>query len=278
MKRSQQSIFWDLEVNIVNAAKRRWLDLLSSPIILPGAATRIGDVADLIKCLRPVAARSPLKRFGKDGDGGYLMPDLLDGVSACISPGVNREVGFDTDIADRGIDVYMADASVDGPPIDHAKFHFTKKFFEIYNSDTTITIDEFCKMAPDQGDWILQMDIEGAEFRVLAATPEHVIAKFRIMVIEFHNLDMLFSRTDFAYMNPVFRRLLQTHQVVHLHPNNYTSVIWHRGLGIPKGLEITFIRNDFINTLGLPERLPHSLDQDNSHKYPPITLPACWIS
>lgn len=69
--------------------------------------------------LQPVPVPEGLWRFGPHGDGGYLMPNDLDGVVGCLSPGVSFECGFDTAIAERGIDVFMADASVAGPAQPH---------------------------------------------------------------------------------------------------------------------------------------------------------------
>jgi hypothetical protein len=105
-------------------------------------AAPLRDVADLVAELQPKAISKPLRRFGTGADGGYLMPDDLDGVSACISPGVSTQVGFDLEIAERGIDVHLTDGSVSGPPIQHERFHFTKKFLDTYNSETTITLDD----------------------------------------------------------------------------------------------------------------------------------------
>jgi hypothetical protein len=264
------------EIHLVNGAKRRLLDTLSSPVVWFGSATPLSDVADLIACLRPVAAAAPLARFGAAADGGYLMPDDLDGVVACISPGVNREVGFDLDIANRGIGVYMADASVDGPPVQHERFYFQKKFLGLYDSDTTATIDGFCATAPAQGDLILQMDIEGAEYPVLASASEPLLRRFRTIVLECHDMELLFLKPSFAYMSTVFRRLLLTHRTVHIHPNNYSSVFSRGGIGIPRGMEFTFVRNDFLAPGAPPPSLPHRLDRDNAAKYPPVALPACW--
>ena len=47
---------------------------------------------NLAKALRPVITQHPLIRIGSEFDGGYLVPDDLDGVSACFSPGVNDSV------------------------------------------------------------------------------------------------------------------------------------------------------------------------------------------
>ena len=264
------------EVHVVNAAKRRWIDTFASPLVWFNSATPRDELAALIRALRPVAPVHDLIRIGPAGDGGYLMPDDLTGITACVSPGVSVQVGFDDDIANRGIDVYMADGSVDGPPVAHDRFHFTRKFLDIYESDTTVTLDGFCGQIPGDGDWLLQMDIEGAEYGVLAAATDATIARFRYMVVEFHDLELLFARASFRTMAAVFRRLLRTHRVVHIHPNNYSAVVRRGDLRIPKGMEFTFARLDRVDTNRLPPPFPHPLDRDNTGKYPPVVLPACW--
>ena len=44
--------------------------------------------------LHPVTTRHPLVRIGGRADGGYLVPDDLAGVVACLSPGGGRVAGF----------------------------------------------------------------------------------------------------------------------------------------------------------------------------------------
>jgi Methyltransferase FkbM domain len=95
------------------------------------------------------------------------MPDDLDGIALCASSGVSFECGFDKNLADLGIDVYLADAWVAGPPTSHKRIHFSKLYFDTYNSSETVTIDDFCKSISPGSDLILEMDIEGAEYRVL---------------------------------------------------------------------------------------------------------------
>src|ERR1700677_1776940 len=87
-------------------------------------ATDQQSVALLIASLRPAGDGGMLRRFGPPGDGGYLMPDDLEGVTSAVSPGVSFQCGFDLEIARRGIDVYMSDASVAAPPVAHPKIHF----------------------------------------------------------------------------------------------------------------------------------------------------------
>jgi hypothetical protein len=204
------------------------------------------------------------------------MPDDLDGVSGCISPGVSTEVGFDLEIASRGIDVYQADASVAGPPVQHERFHFTRKFLDSYNSENTITLDDYCDGVPGDGDLIFQMDIEGAEYRVLASASYALLRRFRIMVIEFHDLDHLFSRVGFREMSSVFRKLRCTHEIVHIHPNNVAPPVKVGAIEIPPLMEFTFYRKDRDRFGTRPLRFPHPLDADNLPDNPTVVLPEFW--
>jgi hypothetical protein len=243
-------------------------------------ATPLGDVAALIARLRPRVARAGLIRFGGATDGGYLLPDDLDGVAACLSPGVANECSFDEQMAARGIDVFMADASVDGPPRSNPRFQFVRKFVDISTTETTMTLEALAppaSAAGAEGDLILQMDIEGAEYRVLASTPDEFLRRFRIMVIEFHCLDQLFSRFAFNFMRPVFEKLARLHNVVHIHPNNCTRVVNRGPITIPPVMEFTFYRRDRpLADASTELRFPHPLDADCVAHHPTIALPDCW--
>lgn len=134
--------------------------------LFPEKLTTHSRLEALINQLRPRESGAALIRLGSGGDGGYLVPNDLEGISACLSPGVSTECGFDLDMAERGIDVYLADASVSGPPIRHERFQFTQRFIDAYEDEKNITFEEFAApalTAHPNADWILQMDIEGAE-------------------------------------------------------------------------------------------------------------------
>jgi len=258
----------------------RWIRRLVERTLLDKVwisnAANPAQVRALVNLVKPVAVPGGLKRFGPAGDGGYLLPDDLDGVRACISPGVSSECGFDAAMAERGIDVFMADASVAGPPIDNPRFRFIPKYLDIWPSEWTMPIEELCAEA-DDGELILQMDIEGAEYRVLGAMPDALLRRFRIMVIEFHGLDAMFSRFGYSVVHPVFEKLTRTHRVVHLHPNNCIAPIERCGLAIPPVMEFTFYRKDRLAHTPAPQRsFPHPLDAPCMPQKHDYTLPACW--
>ncbi len=59
----------------------------------------------------------------------YLIPNDLEDIAICVSPGVDSESRFELELANKGMKVYMADNSVDSPAINHSNFHFIKKTY-----------------------------------------------------------------------------------------------------------------------------------------------------
>ena len=75
-------------------------------------AAATAEVVEVFEFLKPKASKTPLIRIGGDADGSYLVPDDLDGIAACFSPGVNRIKYFEDFLADRyGIQSHMCDFS-----------------------------------------------------------------------------------------------------------------------------------------------------------------------
>jgi hypothetical protein len=235
------------------------------------------QVRQLITSLRPRETTKPLIRIGSDADGGYLIPDDLEGIQFVVSPGVSTEVGCDLELANRGLQVYMADASVDGPPCQHQNFHFTKKFVGVRNSDGEIRLDEFCRRIVHDGDGILQMDIEGAEYRTLLDTSRETMLRFRYIVLETHRVDQLFGKTGYDLIGSCLSKLLETHTVAHIHPNNVCGPTTAHGISIPPVLEFTFARNDRdIFTGNAVKQIPNPLDRPNISGRRDVLLPNIW--
>jgi len=231
----------------------------------------------LIRSLRPVRGDAPLVRIGPSGDGGYLIPDDLDGIDYAFSPGVSDESGFEAELALRGMKVFLADHSVDGPAQASDRFNFVKKYLGSYTDETHITPDDWKQQAIGaySGDLLLQMDIEGAEYETLMSMSDTLMQQFRIIVIEFHYLHQLWNKPWFLLVERVFRKLLESHSVAHIHPNNCCGSFSSAGLEIPRVAEFTFYRNDRIEHPAFCGTFPHSLDADNTRKKT-LVLPPCW--
>jgi hypothetical protein len=216
--------------------------------------------------------------MGGHGDGGYLIPDDLEGVVACFSPGVATLATFEADIIRRAIPCFMADGSVAAPPISGELVHFTNKFIGVINNDKTITLDHWIETTgPHIGDLILQMDIEGAEWPVLLNVSRETLRQFRIVVIELHDLERLMDKHGFSIISSVFERLLEEFYVVHNHPNNYGGTVRCRSFIIPRVVEMTFIRKDRVRLINFAHTFPHPLDEKNDVTQPDIPLPRQWF-
>ncbi|MGL1932623.1 MAG: FkbM family methyltransferase [Desulfotalea sp.] len=234
-------------------------------------------VKKLIQKLHPIKCKKELIRMGPNGDGGYLLPDDLLGINTCFSPGVSDVSGFEKDCADLGMEVYLADKSVDKPEFNHDKFHFTKKFIGATNDDTFMTLDNWViNSGKDNGeDLLLQIDIEGYEYEVFLATSDKLMKRFRVIVAEFHQLDKFWSEPYFNLTSRAIEKILETHSCVHLHPNNCKETLNINGLNIPKVMELTFVRNDRVEKESFQTSFPHSLDFDCTDNKS-TTLSKCW--
>lgn len=235
------------------------------------------EVDELIRSLHPVDSGVELIRLGPDGDGGYLLPDDLGDIEYCFSPGVSTESGFEVDLAERGLQVFLADFSVDEPAELHPNFVFDKKYVGCLSNETFMSLDDWKdnKIPGYEDDLLLQMDIEGGEFETLLSTSSKLLAQFRIIIIEFHFLQELLNKPFFLLSSRVFEKLLQTHSVVHIHPNNCCGSIKSKGLEIPRLAEFTFYRNDRFEQKSYRQAFPHPLDRDNTPKSA-LVLPDCW--
>ncbi len=240
------------------------------------------DIRAFAAAMRAACAAVPLIRIGGEGDGGYLLPDDLDGIRHCFSPGVDVTAHFEEEIARRyGIRSFMADASVTRPPLENPLFTFDAKFLGAHSDETFTTLGDWVEDklgGARDDDMLLQMDIEGSEFDVLIESDSALLRRFRVMVIEFHDMGRIFERHGLPLIRALFAKLHRDFAIVHMHANNCCGIARCRDIGIPPVFEITYLRRD-----RLPEgagtgalALPHPLDRDNVPAMPPITMPEIW--
>ena len=239
--------------------------------------TEADKVKSLIRSLYPVSCDKELIRLGPKGDGGYLVPNDLEGIEACFSPGVASVSGFEKNCADIGMKVFLADKSVEQPTETHKNFKFTKKYIGITSNDDFMTMDSWIgTLLPElQSDLLLQIDIEGYEYEVFLSISDQLMRRFRIIVAEFHQLKQLWNGPFFSVAARAFEKILQTHTCVHIHPNNFYGSYKKNGVEIPKLMEFTFLRNDHVANPTYQHVFPHPLDCDNTDN-PSLILPKCW--
>jgi len=263
---------------VAKPLKSAIIGLLGPWGVFPTDATDKRRIESLLARLYPLALPAPLLRLGPVGDGGYLVPDDLAGIEACFSPGVGLLSGFEKDCADRGMRVFLADASVAHPGELHERFHFTRKFLGVTSNEQFMTLDDWVAGAGVQADsdLMLQIDIEGFEYEVLLGASDRLMRRFRMIVAEFHLLDQFWNEAFFGLASRAFEKILQTHACVHIHPNNSSPLLKKGGMAIPPLAEFTFLRRDRLREpLHHATRFPHPLDSDNTDR-PHFVLPDCW--
>lgn len=240
----------------------------------------IEDFKKLVKTLRPVKTKYELIRVGGDNDGGYLLPNDLSGISTCFSPGVDVTATFEKDLLARGIRSHLADASVDGAPDGLEVASFTKKHLGPHTTGDYMSLEYWVKSkAPPPwpvGDFILQMDIEGAEYQTILATPMDTMRRFRIIAIEVHNAQHWFNPVAWGVVQGFFDKLLADFHVVHLHPNNNCPMMQVDNVLFPTVFELTLLRKDRAEVEGFADDLPHPLDQPNVLDKPDRPMPEGW--
>ncbi|GGG27992.1 hypothetical protein GCM10011344_30990 [Dokdonia pacifica] len=262
---------------MLNSIKRYIKMILRSNGLYVEKSTSKNAVLSLIKSLYPIAIDKDLIRLGPEYDGGYLVPDDLENIKACFSPGVGRMSNFEFSCLEYGMQLFLADKSVDGPGIENKQLNFLKKYVGPINNDDYTTLDDWVasSMGNDPGDLMLQMDIEGFEYFTILNASEQLLKRFRVIVIEFHNLHKLWNKEFYLTASLVFQKILQNHYCIHIHPNNISPLYVQNGVEIPSVAEFTFIRKDRSENKGFRTDFPHQLDRDNTPNSP-VVLPKIW--
>lgn len=242
--------------------------------------------------MTPKPCPAPLIRLGGDKDGAYLVPDDLEGIKACFSPGVGNIKTFEDDLTTKhGIRCHLCDFSSNADTITTTLIRgmqtFEKKWLDTDGAVNSISLAQWVSQhAPDpKDDLMLQMDIEGAEYRNLLTSSDELLARFRIIVIELHDLEAFRSEDLLTKeVAPLLEKLNRNHSCVHAHPNNCRGDFLDQetGLNIPFVIELTYLRRDRFQGHAaehIPPQLPHPLDLDrNASKKPPLYLNEQWLA
>lgn len=242
--------------------------------VVPG--TTLDNHRKILELLNPINNNVELIRIGSLMDGGYLVPNDLLGIQMCISPGVAESWEFELELLSTyKIKSLMIDASIETPKLQDG-LEFRKFWIGPANNETTLSLNSllFEQIESGKNEFLVQMDIEGAEYATLIATDLELLAKIRILVVEFHDLEMWKINSYFSkVVMPLFSKLTELFDIVHLHPNNGgLNFKWH-GIEHPSGVEVTFHRKDRAMGYSGYRVLPNKLDSKSSKKHPDIIFP-----
>jgi hypothetical protein len=233
----------------------------------------------LIKLFRPVDVGIDLIRIGSKNDGGYLIPNLLDNVKYCFSAGAGLISDFEKDLEKFNIKSFIADGTVSKVSKMLKNYNFERKNIHSYNYKNKININTWIssKIKKDElKKSIFQIDIEGHEFESIHSINDELLSKIKILVIEFHGLELMGNEFYNNIIKSSLEKLNLYFTSVHIHPNNSSGIHSIGKLKVPSALEVTFLNNKFCNKKNKIKKLPHNLDSKNVIKKDDVYLEEYW--
>lgn len=204
-----------------------------------------------------------LVRIGRDYDGGYVFLDDFERTSLAYSFGISDDVSCDMGLAERGIEVWCFDHTIDYLPQYKKGLHFIKNGIagKDMESEKLLSIETILKNNNhlNSKDIILKMDVEGAEYDFIQTISTEVINKFSQMTFEFHEILSLPKEKILS----TFEKINRTHQAIWCHANNCGDVGMAKDILMPNLLEITFVRKDIYQFEDLIYSAPINIDMPN---------------
>lgn len=226
--------------------------------------------------IQPVVLKNcDLKRFGKGKDEGYLMCDnLMANVQSAYSYGIEARDAWGCEITEKlNVMVYQYDCfDLTAPKCPTGK---TKFFGECIGDKKSIVekrpFDTLANQIAKNGDLkknlLLKMDVEGAEWDSLAATPDEQLERFSQIAIEFHKVN------DPRFL-AIIKKLKKTFYFVHIHFNNHACS--EDFPPFPAWAFQALLVNKKIGELDAAApapKLPHPLDQPDQLKHKDCQAP-----
>ena len=183
------------------------------------------------------------RRLGANHDGGYVIVDNLE-YDAYLSCGVGYEVTFDNDFMNLypNLNAYAFDGTIEHRPQSlNEKIKLYKKNIDVNETDTTTNMYSILEK---YNSIFLKMDIEGFEWNWILNLPEKLLNNIKQITIECHGILNNEMGQTWSNKSESLKKLASTHNLVHVHGNNYDSRIIVGDIIIPQVLELTYIRKD----------------------------------
>lgn len=182
-------------------------------------------------------------------DGGYVIADIPGmKYDALIAGGVCDDISFEEDFIrlqeSPTFMVYAYDGTVDCLPHSDYKsrIHFVKKNIADVDSETHTNLSVLFSHYANSPEpkLFVKMDIEGGEIPWIKSMSDAHMNAIAQFVMEFHRP---FGPEEID----MFKKINQTHIMVHLHPNNACGDRIHNGVFMPNVFECTYLHKRFFN-------------------------------
>jgi hypothetical protein len=213
-----------------------------------------------------------LRRIGEAHDGGYLMcANLLEAESG-YSYGISNYDGWGCRVAtDLGVPVHQYDCFDQRKPQcngGRTQFHAECIAAASGVDNEGRRFDSLASQIARNGDasrrLVMKMDVEGAEWKSLLATPDEVLARIDQLAIEMHA-----NAADAPTQQRVIAKLKKHFHVAHLHFNNFGCMPTYRPMP-SYAWEVLFVNKRLASpsTNTDPITRPDPLDAPNNPAVP----------
>ncbi len=196
--------------------------------------------------LLQVFAFSDKKRYGMNGDGGYVIGNI-NGYDCYISAGVSNEESFTRDFLNyqklNKADCYAFDGTIEDYPYNYTtNINYFKKNINAYNDDKNTNLHDILSR---YNNVFIKMDIEGWEYPWIESLDDTHLKNIKQMVIEYHGINDDSWNHSLDIKKKCFEKLNKTHYIIHAHGNT------HSGLtnNIPDVLEITYLNKSLFDAV-----------------------------
>ena len=190
---------------------------------------------------------SQKKRYGVNGDGGYVVAELDGGYDCYISAGISNEESFSREFINKynmtEYNSFGFDGTINSYPYNYTKkISFIKKNIGYSNDDNTSNL---FFLTNKYDNIFLKMDVEGGEYPWLLQIDEIQLNKFKQIVIEFHGITDNGWNCKNDNKMKCLEKLSKTHYIVHAHGNNHAPAINK----IPDVIELTCVNKKYFNSV-----------------------------
>ena len=217
---------------------------------------------DIYSSLRPVDNGHELIRIGAEGDGGYVLPNDVAGIEYVVSVGCGNDWSFERHLKELFQPKIRIVDRLEKKPDDLAiEVDYIDAWLGKENSKNVVSLASVLEDY-DEGEVLLKIDIEGAEFEALENLSDADFQNVRIFIIEVHGLEKILDRNFYKKtFSPFWNTISENYHLVHSHGNNCCGTVRYKNLQIPRVLELTFHKKSRSTTLHGVRPIPSHLDR-----------------
>ena len=170
--------------------------------------------------------------LGEKYDGCYVLLDDFENIKIAYSFGISNNILFDKALADKGIEVYMYDHTINSLPYQNPKFHWKKLGICGIGSNFTNmkNLEELIKENGhiNEKNMILKIDVDNWEWESIINLKEETLNQFKYIAIEYHFKYNIKYKKEYLFYK-VIKKISKTHQAFYTRCNGDRSRIINFG-------------------------------------------------